>query len=137
MQLNKHKLISIVRTIILVSIITSPFVAMAAGIIPPQIVPADCKDSLTCGWPQVIELMNNVVSFLLFGLAAPLAVLSFAYAGFLYITAAGDTGKISKAHDIFRKVLLGMIFAFGAWVLVKAILTGLLGSNQNFNQLVK
>jgi hypothetical protein len=78
-----------------------------------------------CGFEEFIALFNRVIVFLLFYLAAPLAVVSFVYAGFMYMTAAGDTGKISKAHDIFKNVLIGMVLAFGAYLIVTAILKGL------------
>ncbi len=78
-----------------------------------------------CTFSDLIALFNRVIRFLLFDIAAPLATIAFVYAGFLYITAAGDTGKIAKAHDIFKKVLMGLILAFGAFLIVTAILKGL------------
>jgi len=88
------------------------------------IVPA-CPTSTGCQWPQLIQLINNIISFLLFNVSVPLATISFIWAGFLYMSSAGDTGKIAAAHEIFRKVIIGMVIAFAAWLLVHFIVTTL------------
>jgi hypothetical protein len=74
-----------------------------------------------CKWADLIQTANNLVNFL-FRLAVGLASLSIAYAGWLYLTAAGDTGQISQAHKIFGKVVLGFLIMLSAWLLVKLVL---------------
>jgi len=103
-----------------------------------SIVPSNCAGAGAnpCTYTDFLTLINNLIDFALYKLAAPLAVIAFAYAGFLYITAAGDSGKIGKAHEIFKKVIIGMILAFGAFLIVKAILSGLGVTNPDFNSLV-
>lgn len=85
-----------------------PFFAVA------QIVP--CTDN--CEFSSLIALATNIVNFLLFSLAMPLAAVAFAYAGFLLLTQGANEGSIKKAKDIFWYVLLGLVVAFGAWAIV-------------------
>jgi len=59
-------------------------------------------------------------------LAVPLAAVSFAWAGFLYITAAGDSGKVEEAKGIFKKVAIGFIIALAGYLIVKTITFSLL-----------
>ena len=58
-------------------------------------------------------------------MSAPVAAVAFAWAGVLYLTAAGDEGKIGKAHAIFTDVLIGLGIVLSAWLIVKLIVTGL------------
>jgi hypothetical protein len=81
-----------------------------------------CKED--CGWVQLVELINRVISFLLY-LVTILAVLTFMYAGFLLMTSGGSESKAKEAKDLFFKVVVGLIFAYGAWILVYFILSAL------------
>ncbi|MBU6426982.1 hypothetical protein KGQ27_01955 [Patescibacteria group bacterium] len=51
------------------------------------------------------------------------AVVSFTYAGYLYIT--GERGKIEHAKDIFRKTGIGLIMMLTAWFIVYQLLSWL------------
>ncbi len=77
-----------------------------------------CTDD--CSFDYLIILIKNITNFLLI-LAVPVATVLFAYAGVQYIFAAGDTGKIKKAHDIFWSVFIGLLFMASAWLIVKII----------------
>jgi hypothetical protein len=50
----------------------------------------------------------------------------FAYAGYLYLTAMGNSGQISKAHTVFLDAIIGFIIMLSAWLFVDFILTALL-----------
>ena len=89
-----------------------------------QILPS-CADAATpsCKWPDLIILGNNIIDFLL-TISVSLAAISFAYAGFLYMTAGGDTGTI-QAHEILWKVVIGIVVSLGAWLIVHFIIVQL------------
>lgn len=113
-----------------------PLLGYAAGTDtsqPPSggIVPQCASSQGECGWTDLLELVNRFITFLLY-LSATLATLSFAYAGWLYMTSGGDSGKISQAHGIFIKVLLGFLFAFGGWLIVQLILSNV-GLNSGYS----
>ena len=68
---------------------------------------------------------NNIINFLLYYLAAPIAVLMFMWAGFIFIFHSDNPGEISKAKGIFRNVVVGFVLALAAFLVIKLILLGL------------
>ena len=92
---------------------------------------ADAQSLIPCGgtdctFDHFIQLIQNVINFLLVTIAIPLATILFSYAGWLYLSAAGDSGKISQAHEIFKNVVLGLVLALAAWLIVNTIANALL-----------
>lgn len=108
-----------------------------------QIVPETCtsskdargvnvgKDKGGCGWEDLLVLIDNVMRFAVY-ISASLSAIAFAYAGFLYMTAFGKSGKIEQAHGIFSKTLVGIFFVLCAYLLVALVLKSL-GVNPNFS----
>ena len=88
---------------------------------------------LACDYKDLVALAQTVINFLIFGLAAPLGAIMFAYAGFLYVTNGGNESKIKEAHDIFLYVFWGLVAALAAWLIVNYILVFLLGAGSSFN----
>ena len=109
------------------SIILTPFIVFAShgGIVPPP-----NPETGEWGWPELVSLAQHLINFLIV-LALPLAALAFAYAGFLYITAAGSEERVKKAHGIFLKVGIGLFLVLGAWLIVYFITSTLLKSGYN------
>ncbi|MDD5050446.1 MAG: pilin [Candidatus Pacebacteria bacterium] len=100
------------------------------GIVP------ECDGSVTdgsansCGYKKFIDLVSSIIKFLLW-VAVPIAAISLFFAGFLYLTAGGNPGKIEEAHHIFWSVLVGIIIMLCAWLLVNTILTSLVDKSFN------
>lgn len=90
-------------------------------VVSAQLVPCGGAGD-PCEFSDLITLINNIINFLLFYLLMPLAAIMFAAAGFMIVTAGGDSGKISQAKEIFGSVLKGILIAFTAWLIVKTIL---------------
>ena len=42
-------------------------------------------------------------------------------AGFMYVSARGNVGKITEAHENFKYVLFGAVLILGAWVIATII----------------
>lgn len=80
-----------------------------------------CEGVEDCNYDTFIKTINNLIQKIIVLAAAGSAIL-LAYAGFLYITAQGDTGKISQAHKIFKNVAIGFIIILLAWLIVSKIL---------------
>ncbi|MFZ2978887.1 MAG: hypothetical protein WA057_04425, partial [Candidatus Magasanikiibacteriota bacterium] len=57
----------------------------AGGLIPA------CPNG--CGFNELMQLVNNVIKFVLFALAVPIAALMFVYAGFQMVTSGGNAHK--------------------------------------------
>lgn len=110
----------------IVGIMIVPFgvFAQAGGL-----VPCDGTKANPCGYEQFIELVDNVIGYAI-AIAFPIAAIMFAYAGFLYLTAAGNTGQIKQAHSIFINVAIGFIFVLAAWLIIDFILDRLQVGNE-------
>jgi len=92
---------------------------------PKGIVPCGDSGEPPCQFCDLVKLADDSLDFAVY-FTVFVATLLFAYAGFLYVTAAGDTGKISTATGIFGKVVIGMIIVLTAWLVVDTIMGSLL-----------
>lgn len=110
-------LTSVAITGVLTTVVPTVVFAQQSKLVPCE-GPDDCK------YEQLVELGANVVEFL-FQLATAIAVIVLAYAGFLYMTAAGNTGKISQAHQLIWYAVIGFLVALSAWLLVEVLMNTL------------
>jgi len=83
-----------------------------------------CRGVDCTKWSQLIASIENLIKFI-FRLAVVCATITIAYAGFLYLTANGNMGQVSKAHEMFWMVIKGFIIMLTAYLLVRLILTTL------------
>lgn len=133
-MIKRYTLILIILGIITVTPLASVNTVYAAGIVP------DCNVSVTkldnkgneyttidkpCGFDQVMELINNIIDFLIKYLATPLAALALCYAGGMLIFSGGSPESRTKAKKIIKNVIIGYIIALAAWLIVKTILSTL------------
>ena len=90
---------------------------------PPGIVP--CGDVASgeqrCNACHLVALAQDIINFGVY-LVVFVATLAIVWAGFLYITAGGNPGKVEAAHKIFATVITGLIIVLGAWLLVDLLL---------------
>lgn len=104
-------------SIVFLTLSALPLFAFAA------LIPCD-GITIKCDFKALVKLVQNIINFLVY-MAAPVSAVAFAWAGVLYLTAAGDEKKISQAHTIFTDVLIGLAIILSAWLIVKLIVTGL------------
>ncbi len=74
-----------------------------------------------CGWADLLVLLNRIINYVI-SISAFIAVLSFVYAGFLYLTAFGEMGKVEQAHRIFSSTVTGIVIILIAWLIIASIL---------------
>ncbi|MFA6458002.1 MAG: hypothetical protein WCV72_01250, partial [Patescibacteria group bacterium] len=60
-----------------------------------------------------------------------IAIAALIYAGFLYLTAAGNEDQAKKAKNIIIWVVIGIIIIFSAYAIVNTLLSGSSGSSSN------
>jgi hypothetical protein len=97
----------------------------AQGMNTWTLVPAEClgPDAATeCGFNEMLQLVANIIGLFMV-IALLLAGLLFGYAGFLYVTTAGDPGKAKKARGIFTNVAIGLVIVFLAYTIVQVIIS--------------
>ncbi len=74
-----------------------------------------------CTFDDLIILAQNVINFLIFKIASPIAAVMFVYAGFLWVTNAGNEGQITQAKGIFWAVFWGFVIALAAWLTINML----------------
>ena len=87
-----------------------------------------------CDFNALIQLINNVIYFLLFIIATPLVALIICYAGFLFLTSGGSSETRTKAKKILKNVIVGYIIGLAAWLIVNTIVKTLGFTGETFLQ---
>jgi hypothetical protein len=150
----KLKRFSIALNVLALLLVALPYVTFAANS-PSKYIPCgfdlDGKDGVKdlkpplrqsdpheeCYFDDAVVMIQTAINFLIFDLAAPLGMIMFAYAGFLYVTNQGNESQIKEAHGIFANVLIGLVVALAAWVIVNFVATFFLGADSAYNFLRK
>jgi len=72
------------------------------------------------GSHPIAEVLRNVVMWLtyIFGF---LAIIAFIIAGFLYLTAGGDTGKIEQSKKAVTYAIIGIVVGLIGLIAIKTI----------------
>ncbi len=98
-----------------------PFVVSA------QIVPQDCANNpADCDFQALLELAQNILKFII-TTAIVVSAIMFAYAGWLFLSDAGNTTNIAAGKKIFSSVAVGLVIVLVAWLLVDTLLDVLTG----------
>jgi hypothetical protein len=79
-------------------------------------------DPQSCDFAAAIDMVNRLITYLIF-ISVPIAAIAFAYAGWLYLSSGGDSGKVTQARKIFTSVGIGFIIILSAWLIFKFIAT--------------
>lgn len=69
----------------------------------------------------IYALITNVIEWLL-GILALLGVLGFVFSGFLYLTAAGDQERISKAKNAMIYSIVGVAVGLLGYIAVRTVM---------------
>lgn len=107
------------------------FLAFATTVAFPSLVSAEslipCDGGPTdgCDFNDLMALVNNVINFLIFDLALPIAAVVIAYAGFLFLTSGDEPGKRTKAKKMLVNIVIGLVLALASWLIVQTILMSL------------
>lgn len=73
------------------------------------------------GGCSLYDLLQAVIKNILLPIGVVLAVLSFIYSGFLYVTAQGNQTKIQTAHRALLYSAIGTAVLLGAWAIAEVI----------------
>ena len=87
--------------------------------------PAKTMVDVDCGFPQLIQLAQNLVTDLIL-VSSLLAGAVFAYAGLKLMTSGGNESVMKEAKAMLWKVLIGYLWILGAWLLIYTISSVLL-----------
>lgn len=94
-----------------------------------------CKD--TCDFNDILNLVNNLITFLIVTLFAPIIIILFMYAGYKYLTAEGNPSKIANIKKMVWHIFIGMLLVLCSWLIVKTILTIISSDEVGVTQFLK
>lgn len=69
---------------------------------------------------SIVDFLLTIIEVILV-FAVPIIVLFIMYAGFLYVTAAGDESKIKKAHSALTWAIVGGVIVLGSKLIIDVI----------------
>jgi hypothetical protein len=78
------------------------------------------------GITDVNALIARVINFVL-SLVGSVSLLMFVYGGLTWMTSAGSSEKIKKGRDIIVWSVIGLAIVFSSYILVKFVVTSLVG----------
>ncbi len=100
-------------------------------ILPFNFVFGYCPEGglVPCGTPgcpctlcHFFQLLSNIVDFIYYGVAIPLAVLMITIGGFFmavsYINPDAGGEGLTKARALFKNVAIGLFIVYGSWVIL-------------------
>jgi len=91
-----------------------------------QIVPKGCDCISGAGWGCVLELIGNLLNFMIsIGVLGCVAIL--AYGGFLLVMNPVNAEYRTQARGMFMNAIVGFIIALSAWLIVNTLLNVLTG----------
>ncbi|MBI4993831.1 hypothetical protein HZC33_02670 [Candidatus Wolfebacteria bacterium] len=86
----------------------------AQGLIP-------CS-GIDCTFCDLLRLVENLINFALYYIAVPAVVIMIIYGGFTIMTAGDDSKKVSDGKGIIQAAVIGLLVAFGAWLIISEII---------------
>ncbi len=90
------------------------------------------QQATSCNFTALVSMVNTIIQYLIY-IALPLAAISFAYAGWLYMSAGENSSQVSKAKTIFIDVGIGFILVLSAWLVFKLIETTFLNTGNGYS----
>ena len=127
-MVSLHSIYEAMRRVFLILLVGAFFVVPAfvfaeeqSPLVPCDGIPSKDGKIPACQACHVVELGQNIINFLVIT-ASSIAVIIFAYAGFLMLTAAGDIGKISEGRRHFTNVAIGMVITLAGWLVIDTVM---------------
>jgi hypothetical protein len=81
-----------------------------------------------CDFDYIIAGVNTIIDFF-FAVSVPITIIILAYAGFLYLTSAGNVSQMDSAKKMIWPVMKGFLLIFTAWLIVSFLVKGLAEDN--------
>lgn len=129
MKIN-GKINGLIFTALLALMAGGPLAVSAQNQAPSDGV-VNCSGITDCTWDKLVGaggLIHNIIYFLLFGLAMPVAVIALVVAGVMLVTKPAVPESRTRAKKIIWSVIFGLILALAAYLIIQTIITGLGGS---------
>ncbi len=78
----------------------------------------NADSSIICN--GIANYISNIYTWLL-GVVGIMAVASLMYAGFLWLTASGNSGQVKKAQEVIQNAIIGLALLLGSYLILYTI----------------
>ena len=102
-----------------------------AGFVTDPIVPCGGSGQSSCTLCYLWKLASNIINFISFNLAIPIATLLFVVAGVIFLTSSGNEQRVSLAKSIFTNVVIGLLIVFCSWLLIDTLMKTLVNPDSD------
>lgn len=119
----KNKNLGIGIFILVVTFILVGNLAWAQWTPGQPIVPCT-NDCTKC---QLLQLVRNVIDFLMIGAAPVLATAFFIWAGVYMILGGANPGMLSRGKEMFKNTFIGLLIVMLAWLITNTLIQTLKG----------
>jgi len=126
--------IFILGSLVLISLIGANLVQ--AGFVTDPIVPCGREIQPDCTLCHLWHLASNIINFISFNLAIPLATLLFVAAGVIFLISGGNQEKVTLARSIFTNTIIGLVIIFTSWMLIDTLIKSIGGSGMTEEALI-
>lgn len=89
-------------------------------------------NGVDCDFNSLMMLANNIISFLMFSVAVPLAAIGFTFMGGKMILYSNKVSAVSEAKEGMESIAIGFAIMLGAFVLIKVVLSAFLSTEDGF-----
>lgn len=94
-----------------------PSSVFAAGL-----VPCGSAGQADCTFCHFFQLISNIMTFIAFKLAPPVAAFMFLIGGLYILTAGGDEGKVKIGKGIFTQAVVGLVIIFASFLIINTLI---------------
>ncbi|HWQ99501.1 MAG TPA: hypothetical protein VN397_01485 [Candidatus Methylomirabilis sp.] len=84
---------------------------------------------VAAGTTDLVQIIGRLINIFL-GLLGVIFLVLLLYAGFLWMTSAGDAEKVKKAQNTIKNAVIGLVIIASAWAIVSFIMNALTGVTQ-------
>ncbi len=116
------------------AVLLTPIAAFAQKALTEPIVPPNCQGAEAawkCSVCDLAQLAQNLLNAGVYMLVI-LAAVMFAWAGFEFLTAAGNSEKYGKAKRVFSNVTVGLVILLVSWVCVDTLMKSFVNEDNRF-----
>ncbi|MFA6190451.1 MAG: pilin [Candidatus Staskawiczbacteria bacterium] len=113
--MNKKILLSV----IILSLALTPLLAMA---VDEGLVKCGNDVNNPCDLDDFMTILDDIYTFIVYTIAAPLAVIAIIIGGVLMMTSAGNPNMMSLGKKVFWSAIIGLVLAFGAKAIINFVL---------------
>ncbi|MBU4224093.1 pilin [Patescibacteria group bacterium] len=106
----------IANLVILLPVMVFPIFVFA------KLVPCNGPDCTVC---HLFLGVKNIINFLSYNIAMPLAVLALIYGGVMILTSGGSETRRDKGKKAISAAIWGLIIVFASWLIIDTILGNL------------